>query len=248
MKLLLVGFVFLSFQGWASDLCSRTKKETIELLEKEPSRIAFRNGGGLFNGGVCWWHSRLQRTSAYLVKFAPTQPKESEKSAAILLEKLRKMETIVEIRGYSDFETFTHDHQKTVLAFLERWQRIDGFLNQQWLRGLSGRSHLPPNDLKRQMDHIYSVFQNSKGPLWLMAQMKGITSHALLLLDMVQTNDGHLLRVIDSNRPLETRELIYSEGDVSLKFHGEGHEFVPYIGFQKDMDRIESTLKASCLR
>ena len=42
--------------------------------------MSFKNQGGLFNGGVCWWHSRFQRNIFYLSIFRPdlNKPLKSE--------------------------------------------------------------------------------------------------------------------------------------------------------------------------
>ena len=77
-----------------------------------------------------------------------------------------------------------------------------------------------------------------------MAQFPGITSHALLFIGMTRTSEGFNLRVIDSNRPEITRELTYRYGDQAIQLGNEG--FTPFVGFQADQEKIDSTLKNFC--
>lgn len=244
-KSLLLFFLFPTLV-LASDFCVRTQSELKEHLMQEDSRIAFKNGGGLFNGGVCWWHSRLQRASAYLIKFAPEKNPPTVPEVNQILTTLVTMKRVVTIPGYRDFKTFTHDFQGLVQAYLDRWQRYDGFYNLEWIRGISGKAELSPELLREHMKGLYSYYKSSPTPLWIMAQIKGITSHSLLVLKMTETENGYDLEVIDSNHPQETIALQYHDGDRSLHARGERYTFIPYVGFQNDFRLISRALKSEC--
>ena len=74
--------------------------------------------------------------------------------------------------------------------------------------------------------------------------MKGIGSHAYLVIQMKTTDDGYQLTVIDSNYPLDSLTTNYHKGDHFLtvgKF-----DFVPYVGFQNDFKKIFSALQSTC--
>jgi len=237
-------FSCLPLTGQAKEICNRSRKELFQQFKTDENRIAFENDGGLFNGGVCWWHSRLQRSSVYLARFSPEKQKPTQAEAEAIVNQLAHLSGVVEIPGYQNFYEFSLDHPKIIQHELNQWQKRDGFLNQQWIRGLSGKNHLSADQLKSQMNNIFGQFQKSEPGLWLMVQMKGITSHALLLLNMVKTEQGYLLTTIDSNFPDTTVSFDYHFGDTFLRYGGS--TFVPYAGFQKDMLKINQALEQYC--
>jgi hypothetical protein len=244
-------FLFLSafpYLAQALSFCDRGSDQIRALLEAPENRLAFKNRGGLINGGVCWWHSRLQRSSVYLSQFSPESPPPSEPELQKILLDLRTMKNVVRIPGYSDFETFSRDYEKEIQALLEGWQRIDGFFNFEWIRGISGNYRLPWNEMQIRMNKVFSFYRSSPVPVWLMAQMKGITSHSFLLLKMEETNSGFDLWLIDSNHPSKTVLAHYNQGDQYLQVEGHKSTFVPYVGFQEDFRKISQTLARHCGR
>ncbi len=216
------------------------------MLLRPANRIGFKNQGGLFGGGVCWWHSRIQRSATYLASFDPSLPRPTSAQAKSLVRSLRAMNEIVTTPGYHDLKMFSLNHQKEIQSVLNDWQRDDGFLNFQWIRGISGKSSLSPEKMELRMEKLYNAFKRTPIPLWFMAQVKGITSHAFLLLDMRPTADGHYLEVVDSNYPTKTLIINYRFGDRSLKPSRGKFTFVPYSGFQQDVRKITETLRAHC--
>lgn len=241
---ILLGIISLSAN--AGEFCARSQSDIKSLLADTSSRVSFKNAGGLFNGGVCWWHSRLQRSSAYLVQYRPDRARPTSTEVNNILNSLRNMNRTVVIPGYSDFETFSRDHQRQIQAMLNAWQKSDGFFNFEWMRGISGRSSLEPREMRARMDDVYKFYKSSPTPLWIMAQIKGIESHSMLILKMAQTDFGYSLFVIDSNHPLETIQIDYHTGDRSLRAFGGKYTFVPYVGFQNDFTKIAAALKSTC--
>jgi hypothetical protein len=246
-KLLLLMFSLLTINPlFANEICTRTQSDIKQTLFDVSSRIAFKNNGGLVNGGVCWWHSRLQRSSVYLVRFAPEKKRPVAAEVKNILSALRLMDRIVQIPGYSDFETFSRDFRPEIQKMLNDWQKTDGFFNFQWIRGISGNSSLPPHEMNKRMDTVYKQFKSSPLPVWIMAQIKGITSHSLLIVEMEKNHNGYSLIVIDSNHPQKDIRIDYYSGDRSLRAPGENYSFVPYVGFQNDFNKISRTLKKTC--
>lgn len=246
MKTLPFFLLLWSSLSSAAVLCGRSQPEIKAYLREPSSRVSFENDGGLFNGGVCWWHSRLQRSSAYLVRFKPDLNPPTNPELQKILHDLREMKNLVVIPGYHDFYTFSKDHHHSIQGMLDEWQKIDGFLNFEWLRGISGRSRLPAGELVARMDSVYNFYKKSPAPVWLMAQIKGVTSHSLLLLNMEKNATGYDLEVIDSNHPLETLTIEYHHGDVTIHAPKDKYTFVPYVGFQNDYRNILSALQRSC--
>lgn len=241
--------ILASGQLMAQPLCERASGQNpLNYLGQVDSRISFKNRGGLFNGGVCWWHSRMQRSSVYLAEFKPTAAKPDSAEVEKILRDLKSMKKVVTIPGYADFKTFTAEHQDKVQSILEVWQREDGFINQQWLRGISGKSELEPDQMRLRMDQLFDQVQASPQPVWIMAQIKGITSHSFLVLDMQVVEGGYELSLVDSNHPLDAKLVIYQYGQRALKHPRDKYTFVPYLGFQKDFTLIHGALKQYCGR
>lgn len=249
MKSVLFIFLFFSINTWATPICERSHTSTmVEFLKESTSRMSFKNRGGLMNGGVCWWHSRFQRAAAYLVEFRPDLDAPADHEIPQLLKEIKSMSSVITIPGFNNFFDFTQRYQPKIQSLLEAWQREDGFINQQWLRGISGKYELEPAAMRDRMNTLYDQFKRSMKPVWIMAQIKGIESHSFLLVDMQQTNDGYELLVIDSNFPLENKVISYHVGQKNLKHPKDKYSFVPYLGFQKDFISIERGVSHFCQR
>jgi hypothetical protein len=246
MKKYLIILIFLSVKVSAHPLCDRIQNGIVSYLETPESRVDFKNQGGMLKGGVCWWHARLQRSSAYLIDFKPELAAPASKQLQQILTDLKHMNKVVIIPGFQDFNSFTKAYQNEVQKLLESWQREDGFINQQWVRGISGKYELAPDEMKSRMSLLHEQFLNSPHPMWVMAQIKGISSHAFLILDIIPLADGFELKMIDSNHPAETRVIQYVHGQRFLKHLKEKYSFVPYLGFQKDYISIQSSVTEYC--
>jgi hypothetical protein len=192
------------------------------------SRLAFSNQGGLINGGVCWWHSRLQRAVFYLAKFNPTLPPPDKKQLKVILRNLRYFKQVVVIPGFANFYDFSKTYHKEIQTLLEKWQLSDGFIYFQWIRGLSGSTNESPEKYLKRMHKLYLHIKTSKYIKWTMLQLPGISSHALLILDMkLVGNNEYEFLIIDSNYSLETK-VISTKDQPAL-----------YLGFHTDIDKIK---------
>ena len=243
---LTLALIIFSIPAFAQDFCSRNQRDISAILTNPAARIAFKNDGGLFNGGVCWWHSRLQRSATYLARFDARKPKPNAEGVKAILQALRNMSQVVVIPGYADFYAFTKENQQATQKMLNDWQKYDGFFNAEWRRGISGKPSLPAPELEKQMLKVFEYFKNSPVPVWIMAQLKGITSHSFLIVDMVQQGNGFDLSIIDSNIPNKTRTIQYRYGSTALRVVGSTYDFVPYVGFQNDFRLISDAIKGTC--
>ncbi len=74
-----------------------------ELILKQENQLGFENMGGLFNGGVCWWHSRFLRNATYLTYYRPDLegPKDA-KEAKELVSQIIKGNQVVMIPGFKN--------------------------------------------------------------------------------------------------------------------------------------------------
>ncbi len=230
----------------ASSFCQRNRNDILNVFDSSSNRLAFKNAGGFFGGGVCWWHSRLQRSTVYLTKYAPERPKLPARELKALLTSLREMNEVITIPGYANFQEFSREYQKDIQSLLNQWQADDGVINQEWIRGLSGTSSLPADKMRTHMDELYAYYQQSPAGVWVMVQIRGITAHALLVLNMQKVANGYHMGVIDSNQPLQTGLLTYQHGQKNLQLPYAKYTFVPYVGFQKDFHSITAGLSGHC--
>lgn len=248
MKFLIFLLLILSAPVFSQErnFCERNRQDILSIMQEPTARIAFKNTGGLINGGVCWWHSRLQRSSFFLVRYAPANPRPNPKQLNEILLGLRNMDRVVTIPGHADFQSFTRTYQKQIQRMLNDWQVIDGLYHFQWLRGISGKPALPAPRMIDRMNAVYDAYKNSPAAMWIMAQMEGITSHSFLVVHMEKVNGGYDLDLIDSNHPMEVVKVSYQEGDQSLRTNKSSTPFVPYVGFQEDFRRISKGLVGHC--
>lgn len=198
--------------------------------------FAFKNDGGIFNGGVCWWHSRLQRAAFYLTTYNPTEPKCSKKEAKKIIRNLIKGNKVSEVNGFTNFYGFSREYQDVIQRYLNLWQLTDGILFWQWINGLSGCYNTTPAKLKKYMDEIYEEVAIKNRIAYVKLQIKGLDSHALLItaITPLGDNQGYIFSYIDSNCPAEIKAYTYINGDTQLKLMNGS---VPYLQREGDIDK-----------
>jgi hypothetical protein len=97
-----------------------------------------------------------------------------------------------------------------------------------------------------RMDAVFESYRQSPAAMWILAQMKGITSHSFLVIHMEKVNGGYDMDLIDSNHPLEIVNIRYQEGDEFLRTNRGSDAFVPYVGFQEDFRKLKQSLISHC--
>lgn len=244
----------LSVSAWALNpskseeaFCAARKDANFvkKLAYTETNTISFRNHGGLGNGGVCWWHSRLLRNALYLSIFKADLPKPSVEEAKDIIKQLRYAKNVVTIPGYSNFYDFTVDFEAQVQRELEKWQKGDGFIRMAWVKGLAGNSEVPAEEFKKLMDDIYHEVEENNNIAYNKLQIPGVDAHAWLVVNMKKLSNGYVLKVVDSNFPNEVETYEYREGDTSLDYHGY-FKFVPYLERVDEMVQIKNVISNFC--
>lgn len=258
-KLISITFTFLTLQIYASpmpqskaDFCARfgtlpNNKTSIQDLSTESTNLmSFKNDGGLFNGGVCWWHSRFQRNILYLSIFRPDLPKpNSINEIQVIIHQVRLGNSVVTIPGYANLADFSADNQKLIQAELNDWQLYDGVVLGGWIDGLKGSTKVPGDQLKNMMNEVFQYVAVNKKIAYEKLQIKGITSHAWLIVGMKRMPSGFDLGIIDSNNPRMSELYSYKIGDESFNVSGYG-DFVPYLEFKKEEQRLVDTGRSFC--
>lgn len=229
------------------EFCLRfTDSEKIQSLSSDQdNHMSFKNNGGLFNGGVCWWHSRFQRNILYLGILRPDLPKPPHVEAIKIIKAIRESSEIIIIPGFDSFYDFTKTYQDEIQKELNAWQIYDGLVLGGWIDGLEGDTKVAPDALKSMMNELHDYVTNKKKIAYQKLQIKGITSHAWLVTNTKMHETGMDIGYIDSNDPVATNFYSYKNGDESFFVKGYGN-FVPYLEFKREEERISNLGKAYC--
>ena len=233
-------------QSEDSFCADRANPEFIKsLFDSSGNLISFRNRGGLANGGVCWWHSRFQRSAAYLTIFKPSENKPNEKEAQKIIDKIRAGKEIVVIPGYRNFSDFTYDYQPMIQLELEKWQKADGIAKFNWVMGLKGANEVSADKMKEQMDELYEYVEKEGNIAYQKLQIKGVTAHAWLVVRMKKVPNGYDLQVLDSNFPNSTSIYNYREGMTSMNHWSYG-KFTPYLERRNELEFVKLGVLKLC--
>ncbi len=233
--------------GNKDEFCGRFEDTSILAAYSSETQnlMSFKNQGGLFNGGVCWWHSRFQRNIFYLSIFKPELNKPKASEIKPLIKEIRSGEKIIIIPGFSSFLEFSETYKKEILAELESWQLYDGVVLGSWIDGLKGDTKVKPEVLKSLLDKVFTYVETDKKIAYQKLQIKGITSHAWLIVGMKKMVSGYEIGLIDSNNPKMCENYSYKEGDESF-FQKSYGNFVPYLEFTREEERISHVAKVFC--
>lgn len=233
-----------------ADFCARFQselnKEMVLILALDSVNLmSFKNNGGLFNQGVCWWHSRFQRNVLYLGIFKPELPRPNVIQTQKIIRSIRAGMNVVTIPGYSNFSEFTTVNQKLIQAELNDWQLFDGIFQGAWIGGLQGDTVVPASTLFKMMSNLFDYVTVKKKIAYQKLQIKGIVAHAWLIVGAKQLQEGIDFGYIDSNSPRMSRVYTYKFGDTSFFIKGYGN-FVPYLEFTREEQRITDAGKTFC--
>ncbi|MGE3609517.1 MAG: hypothetical protein AB7I27_08015 [Bacteriovoracaceae bacterium] len=222
-------------------------KEIIQEFSNDPvNLLAIKNNGGLLNGGVCWWHSRFQRNAFYLTIFRPDLPKpKTYQERAKIIRDIRVGQRVVQIPGYTHMEEFSLENKQLIQQELNSWQIYDGVVLNRWVDGLRGRTRVKPEFLAKLMQINYEYVNVQKKIAYQKLQIKGIMSHAWLIVGMRKNENGFDLGIIDSNSPQMTKTYSYKTGDDSFYVKEYGN-FVPYLEFKMEEERLTSVGRSYC--
>lgn len=241
----------LSFAGTLptnkAEFCARyADTSVLEAYTSDSTNLmAFKNDGGVFNGGVCWWHSRFQRNIFYLSIFRPDLNPPTPSEVRALIKEIRAGQSIVTIPGFSNFAEFSETYKAEIQSELNSWQRFDGIVWGVWIDGLKGSTKVKSEVLNTMMDTVFLYVEVDKKIAYQKLQIKGITSHAWLIVGMKKADSGYEIGLIDSNMPRMSRNYSYKIGDTSFNEKSYG-DFVPYLEFTREESRISSVAKKFC--
>ncbi len=215
-----------------------------KILLDYQNTLAFRNQGGLINGGVWWWHSRFPRNATYLAIYKPNLPKPNAAEAKKIIKLIRKAEKIVIIPGYKNLYDFSYEYENEIQEELEDWQKASGTIGFQWIKGLAGSTKKNKDEFKKNMDELYKRVNLNKDIVYQKLQIEGIMAHAWLVTRMDKTQNGYLVYVIDSNYQ-GIMKYQYKYGMESFSFSSYG-EFMNYTNFDNELSELKKTVAKYC--
>lgn len=215
------------------------------LLRDPGNQMAFSNYGGMFDIGVCWWHSRFQRNATYTAIYRPDLAKPSPKQLSNIVLTLSKGLGPVQIPGYKNLYEFSRENEKQIQQSLEAWQGLDSATGD-WIRGTQGSSKVSPQRMKKEMDALYKSVKNNKWLTYQMLQLEGPAAHAWMVLDIEKIDRGYRLYISDSNYPGDIATYRYQEGDTTFMIQGLGNTAMPYIQRQNEVQNLILRVKKFC--
>lgn len=236
----------LSPSGNGEDFCKdRENPQYVkELARNTGNLMSFRNYGGIGNGGVCWWHSRFQRNALYLTYYNPNAPIPTKEEAKKLIRNIRNANGVQEIKGFRNFYEFSSHFATEIQSELETWQRFEG-KRGTFIRGLRGSAVVSADWLLELMNDLYEEVAVRNNIAYQKLQLKGVTAHAWLVINMTKAGSGYDLEILDSNFPHRTSFYQYRYGDTNLNYQDLG-AFVPYLEFTNEIDWIRDSIKEFC--
>lgn len=253
--LLAIAALACSFSAMASVTASQSMdqfcsdrasiKSVKELTQTSENLMGFSNRGGIGNGGVCWWHSRMQRNALYLTIYKPAEKRPTSEQAKVIVEKIRAGKDIVVIPGFENFNEFSITYRSIIQRELEKWQKGDGVLRFNWVIGLKGSSSVDADKMKDMMDELYEYVEGEGNIAYQKLQIKGIVAHAWLVVNMKKVGKGYDLQVLDSNSQSQTLLYQYRPGMTSFNHYAYGN-FVPYLERTGEMTKLANVILKKC--
>jgi hypothetical protein len=210
-------------------------------LASSESRIAFDNEKkySAFNlvgidgvkVGICWWHSRFQRSLNYLAVARPLNKGESrmtDQEIRAAINDVINETNVVELRGYKSILEFTEQNKEIILHFLTYWQLTEV---PQAARGLVGSSKADPENLKTKMHELYKDVMVNKTIQFQVQQLEGIEAHSWIVFGMAKTFKnkkwvGYTILAVDSERATSVDVVHYTFGDTQIGT--VKNSYVPY--------------------
>ena len=230
---------------WAHKVSAETSKDKFcrehsSLKNIETRMRDYRNMVGVgndsgflgMNTGVCWWHSRFQRNSSYLVQMAPDQPAPTKKQAKELIKKIVSGKEVVVIPGHTDFRMFTHTYRKEVIGALRGWINRDFIIKQDWTKIFKGDAILSVGDFQNHMGNLHQEFIENDGIMLIILNIDGPIKHSWLVTNFQKNENGWDLSIVDSESALYVFDIFISKDASSM---------LPSYKFEKNKEFLRSS-------
>lgn len=222
-----------------AEFCASLKSDphfSQRLLFFTENQLAFENQGGIHLPGVgdgtCYWHSRFTRNANYLTLYSPSKPQPTEGVAKQIIKKIVSGDEIVEIPGYKNLREFSQVFKDQIQDALNAWQLSS---LDMLVHSLSGSTELSPDELRKQMDALYTAVHDRHDVVFQTWQKPGLASHAWLVIGAARTEHGMDLSVVDSNWQ-GAYGATYTVGDTHIEFSDK--TFVPMTAAEDEFTQL----------
>ena len=222
--------------------------------------LSFTNGDLIqfASNGVCWWYSKLHRRATFLTYFQPNAKKPNSHKAKILLRKIMKGNSVVQIPGFKNFLDFSREHRDEIVrmfiskAGLSSFEAIGLFFSTINL-------NTKKQSLNRQFTRINKLVNKEKRmPLVYFRhtpKFGGTTIlHAWLVTDIQKKNGCFYFRYMDSNYHRSVSNYVYCKGNSNIQkmkhgWDGIELEYMPgYIKLaaSKESKKLKKVVRNFC--
>ena len=94
-------------------------------------------------------------------------------------------------------------------------------------------------------DELYEYVEIEGNIAYQKLQIKGVTAHAWLVVNMKKTSRGYDLEVLDSNYPSQTMVYRYQDGMTNFN-HTYYGAFTPYLERRAELDSVKMAILEKC--
>ncbi|HXH76855.1 MAG TPA: hypothetical protein VNJ08_17935 [Bacteriovoracaceae bacterium] len=217
--------------------------------------LAFANPPGPVGGGMCWLHTRLQRSFTYLANYRPSSAKPSKQEAMEIIDRIVHRKGVTEIPGFKNLNEFSSAYSKELIDAIDGmgWRCV---ANPNDCAARLTDSYSPTaGELKATMERLYQRQLANHGDIQMlrtrMLSAKGkvlgvVTAHSMLVLsiepirgkggipNMPAPAIGYKMRVIDPNHPSLVFPVEYMFGETSI--YAGFIDVIPYMHYAYDGD------------
>lgn len=244
-------FLLVGSTAFGAGLCQTKWSDFQRKLDDPSNRLAFVNPPGPMSIGLCWWHSRMQRNSNYLLEFQAKAARPNANQSWQIIKNLSRTDQVQVVPGFNNLREFSAVYSAEMTEALGQWQMSDSFLKFGWANGL-GSSQPSAESMSQEMDALYEAVTLKRNVVYQMLKMPGVSAHAWLVTEMKKVPNGYNLKVIDSNS-MRVELYSYQRGMTFFNYTigGFGYSnmnFAPHTQRDSELNDYASALNGACGR
>lgn len=206
----------------SADICKMRAEDFLAKAAHPSNLTANFNTSGPLGTGLCWWHSKMQRSAIYLAVFdQPQMPKPTRAEALHILAKLRDLSEVVSIPGFSSWFDFTSAYREEFYQILAHWEVRDT-VQLEFLKGLR-----IPRTSPETLQKISQEVNDYKRLTFLLLKKPLLEGHSWLAQSFELEGANFKMGFIDSNRPSNVH---------SFESKGNKYTFQVHTGMQETKD------------
>ena len=207
----------------AADICQMRAEDFLAKAEHPSNLTSNHNTDGNLGTGLCWWHSKLQRSALYLTVFdQPDQPKPTRAEALHILAKLRDLKEVVSVPGFKNWFDFSLAYSHEFYQILNHWEMRD-IAQLQFLKGIRALKETDQVMLQKISDEM----NDYKRLTFVLLKRPLFDAHSWILQSFQLEGSDFKAEFIDSNYPAHVNQYESKENVYKIQKHN---------GFKTDVD------------